>query len=255
MLELFHWEPNGACARVMICLSEKQLQFTSRYIDVLAFEQHLPEFLQLNESGEVPVLVHDGAVFSEASSINEYLDESFPGVPLMPRDAKSRWRVRAWQKYVDDHVAASVSELAWQAYGVPAMRARDPATLTAAIARIPARERREAWTVALAGLSDERLARARARIMETIEKTEEHLEGGAWLAGSSYSLADIAAFPFLSYVPALIPQQMNDSAAPHTMAWLRTVASRPTVKAAFALARTPDPYATAAPGPEQVRWG
>ena len=34
-----------------------------------------------------------------------------------------------------------------------------------------------------------------------------------------------------------------------------TVAERPGVKAALAMARTDDPYAIAAPGPEHVRWG
>ena len=69
MLELYHWEPNAACGRVLICLAEKGLAFESRYVDLLHFEQHRPDFLRLNPSGEVPVLVDDGRPMTEASYI------------------------------------------------------------------------------------------------------------------------------------------------------------------------------------------
>jgi glutathione S-transferase len=173
----------------------------------------------------------------------------------MPPDPPGRWAVRAWQKYVDDHVAASVSELAWQAFGIPAMAARDRPILLRAIERIPAKERRDAWTAALAGASTEQLARASGRVADTIRKTEADLAGTGWLAGSAYSLADIAAFPFLNYLPTLMPERMNESVAPRTTAWLKKIAARPAVRAALALGRAPDAYAIAAPGPEQVRWG
>ena len=111
MLELYHWEPNAASARVMITLKEKGLDFQSRYVDVLGFEQHAPEFLKLNETGETPVLTHDGEPFIESSFICEYLNEAFPGAALMPADPYARWQARTWQKYVDDHLAAAVSDL------------------------------------------------------------------------------------------------------------------------------------------------
>ena len=42
MIKLHHWEAHGACARVLITLSEKGLPFESAYIDVLARAQHEP---------------------------------------------------------------------------------------------------------------------------------------------------------------------------------------------------------------------
>ena len=90
MLELYHWEPNGACARVMIALKEKGLEFESRYVDLLAFEQHSPAFLALSGTGETPVLVRDGEAFTESSYVCEHLDEAFPDPPLMPSDRNIR---------------------------------------------------------------------------------------------------------------------------------------------------------------------
>src|SRR6185503_10486301 len=138
MLELHHAEPNAASARVLIALKEKGLEFQSRYLDLLAFEQHAPEFLALNPAGQVPVLVHDGEAFTESSFICEYLDEAFPGPSLLPEKPIDRWAARAWQKYVDDYLAAAVSDLAWAALGRKALKSRNSAaTLDAAVARIP----------------------------------------------------------------------------------------------------------------------
>ena len=255
LLELYHWEPNGASARVLICLAEKALEFVSRYVDVLAFEQHRAQFLELNPTGEVPVLLHAGRVHTESSAICEYLEEVFPEQPLMPPDPRHRWEVRIWQKHVDDSIAASVSELAWHAYAPPldgAQRAR----LTAEVARAAvAPERREAWQAALAGYGPEQLARARTRVLDAAQQAESALTASVWLVGGGYCLADIALFSYFRYLPALLSEDINDAVTPHIMHWLRTLDARAAVQQALAMGRCADPYRVAAPGPEQIRWG
>jgi len=255
MLEVYHWEPNAASGRVLICLHEKHLAFAARYVDLLGFEQHRAEFLRLNSTGEVPVLVHDGTAFTQASYICEYLEELAAGPPLMPQAARGRWQVRLWQKYVDDCIAPSVGELAWQAFGASLLRDRDPREVEQAINAIPARERRDQWRAAADGYGEDVLARARGRVAAALNKAEADLRLGDWLAGSSYSLADIAAFSYLNYLPRLLPGHCSERTTPRVAAWLRRVAARPAAKAALAMGRQPDPYALAAPGPEQVRWG
>jgi GSH-dependent disulfide-bond oxidoreductase len=255
MMQLYHWEPNGACGRVMIVLREKGLDFHSHYLDVLAFEQHAPAFLELSESGEVPVLVDHGAAMNESSYICEYLEETYPEIALMPRDPRERWEARVWQKYVDDYVAASTCELAWQALEAHRFRNRDRAALDSSIARIPMKERRDAWTAAINGYGEEQLRRARERLNETIIRMEADLDRSGWLVGSAYSLADVALFAYISYLPRVAPDLVNDKTVPGVMAWLRRVKERPGVKAALAMSRRAEPFATAAPGPEQVRWG
>jgi hypothetical protein len=61
MLELYHAEPVANSMKVLLCLKEKGIEFTSHYVDLLRFEQHQPEFVAINPNGQVPVLVHDGA--------------------------------------------------------------------------------------------------------------------------------------------------------------------------------------------------
>ncbi len=253
MLDLYHWEPNGASARVIIALEEKGLAYSSHYVDLLRFEQHAPEFLALNESGQVPVLVRDGVSYTEASAICEYLEEAFPGEALMPADPLGRWRVRVWQKHVDEVLAPSVCELAWQACGLAAFQAleRGPAEPHRALERIQAPERRAAWQAALGGFTAEQLALARSRVEATIAKLESDLADSSWLAGPGYSLADIAVISYVKYLPALYPATLNE----RTTRWIRSIEARPAVRAALARGRIADPFTIAAPGPEQVRWG
>lgn len=249
MLELYHWEPNGACARVMIALKEKGLEFQSRYVDVFAFEQHRPEFLKLSETGETPVLVRDGEAYTESSYICEYLDEAFPQAPLMPKDPTGRWAARVWQKYVDDYLAASVSDLAWNAYGAKA------GELTAAAGKVPVEERRQVWTRLAEGLGRDQIDKAKERVRQAVETMEQDLSAHAWLAGPEFSLADIAVYAYAAYLPKLAPEQVNPQASPRTMDWLKRMGERPAVKAALAMGKSADPFAKAAPGPEHVRWG
>jgi glutathione S-transferase len=47
----------------------------------------------------VPVLVDGDAVVYESAIINEYLEEKYPHIPLMPRDPHQRSRIRIWIDY------------------------------------------------------------------------------------------------------------------------------------------------------------
>jgi glutathione S-transferase/GST-like protein len=255
MLELYHWEPNAASARVLITLKEKGVPFESRYVDVLAFEQHAPDFIKLNETGQTPVLVQDGEAFTESSFICEYLDDAFPDVALMPKAAYDRWKARTWQKYVDDHLAAAVGTLAWYALGAPQLKGRGGASIDAAIGRIPAKERQAVWLEAVGSYSDEQQTKDRGRVESTVKLLEDELSGSDWLAGPDFSLADIALYAYVNYLPKVTPDLVNAQKATRTMAWLKRVSDRPAVKAALAMAKSADPYATAAPGPEHIRWG
>ena len=248
MIELYHWEPNAASARVLIALGEKGIEFESRYVDMLAFEQFAPAFLALNEAGQAPVLVHRGEAFTEASFICEYLDEAFPGPALLPEAPLDRWAARAWQKEVDDYLAAAVSDLAWAALGEPKLKG---AELEAAVAAVPGKARRDQWQAAVRGRDAEALDKARERIRLIARKAEADLQGRDWLAPGGFSLADIAVYPYLNYLPRLAPELLGE----RTAAWLERTSARPSVRAAEAISQTGDPYGVAAPGPEHIRWG
>ena len=81
MLKLYHAEPLANSLKALIPLKEKGLAFESVYVDLHKFEQHEPWFVAINPEGQVPVLDHDGAIITQSSVINEYLEDAFPDAP------------------------------------------------------------------------------------------------------------------------------------------------------------------------------
>ena len=171
MLELYHWEPTLESAKVMICLQEKGVAFTSRYVDVLALEQYAGDFLAINPAGQVPVLVHDGNVLTDSALINEYLEEAFPDTPLAPHDARGWYETLCWGKYVEYNLDTSVSTLGWQQVMPRVMQQRDQAALRAAVEQIPVPERRAAWLAALEyAYPEEQLENSRRKIGLAVQR-------------------------------------------------------------------------------------
>jgi maleylacetoacetate isomerase len=63
-------------------------------------EQHLPQYVKLNPQHLVPALEVDGHVLTQSMAILEYLDETRPEPPILPRDPAGRARVRALAQVV-----------------------------------------------------------------------------------------------------------------------------------------------------------
>ena len=57
------------------------------------------ELLDRNPYGKVPVLEDGGTVVYESAIIDEYLEEKYPAVRLMPNDLAERARARIWVDY------------------------------------------------------------------------------------------------------------------------------------------------------------
>jgi len=239
MLTLYHWEPNANSGKPMLALLEKGVPFESRYLNMLAFEQHSSAYLAINPNGTLPAMVHEELVLTESTAIMEYIDEVFPGPSLRPSAPLELWRMRWWGRFLDQFVGPSVSMIGWSIFVGPALRAHDPHELQAAIERIPLKERRIAWSKALYGtFSREELAESRERIATGVREVESALERRAWLAGATYSLADIAGWNMLFGMPSMTPDLVNDTRTPHMMEWLRTLYERPAVRAMTAYGRT-----------------
>jgi len=254
-LEIYHWEPTVNSGELLICLHEKGIAFTSRYVDLLAFEQHSPEFLALNPRGEVPVLVHDGQVLTETTLVLEYLDAAFPGAALVPDNAAERYHMRVWTKCANDYIVPALAVLGWHERMAGKVAALDRESINARLERLP-QDRRVVWQVALDdAFAPEQLARAAQHLNVVARRMEDALEGSEWLAGCSYSLADIAVYPAASAFQALRPDAINAASLPRLAGWLERMRERPAVRAALGLSRSTRPEELFAPGPELGRWG
>ena len=239
MVELYHWEPNANSGKPIIALFEKGVDFESHYTDLLNFDQHQPEYLKMNPAGTIPTLVHDGYMLAESSQMGEYIDAAFDGPPLRPADPVERWRMRAWTKFFDTFFGPSLSMIGWSIFVGPMVRQKDPEELKAAIARIPLKERRIAWETAIYNrFTDEQMAESRRRVAYGIKVLEEELADRPYIAGATYSLADINIFCMAYALPMSQPEQVNDKTTPHIMAWLRRIYVRPAIEKSYRLGHT-----------------
>ena len=254
MLALYHGEPTLQSAEVLVGLTEKRLPFESRYLDLLQLEQHEPDFLRLNPSGEVPVLVHDERVITECGLILEYLEDAFPAPPLRPEPLVEQYATRYWLKYVAERMAPYVWLLGWQEIARPALAESTRERAMRTLERLP-RARRSLWTKALEGYSQEDRALARESLGFAALALEAALARGPWLAGESYSLADIGVFASVRAMRVVVPEMMSETQSPRTLEWLARVEARPAVRETLARARGTAPERSFAPGPEPPRWG
>lgn len=75
---------------VWLVLEHKQLSYEFNLLSLQSGELKKPEFLAINPHGKVPVLIDGDLTLWEASTIVEYLEERYPGNPLLPPDIKER---------------------------------------------------------------------------------------------------------------------------------------------------------------------
>ena len=261
MLELYHSEPNLYFLKPLIALEEAQAPFTSRYFDPTSFEQHSPRFPQSTESmlhleREGPILADGGIVLASSFFILEYIAETNPAAHLLPADPLGRYRARAWGQFNALQLAPGICALGCAKYLAPALKALDQEQLRARIERLEPKERRAAWTAVIDGTYDEpTLAKIRERLGAPVKRIESALAGGPWLAGDSYTIADIDTFALLAPLSDLAPELVGERATPRITEFLRAVRARPAVTKALAHARTPNPQRAFVPGAEPSRWG
>lgn len=89
-----YWR-SSASYRVRIALALKGIGYDRVPVDLIAGEQQGAAHLSLNPQGLVPALEIDGRVLTQSLAIIEYLDETRPVPPLLPKDEVSRAHVRA----------------------------------------------------------------------------------------------------------------------------------------------------------------
>ena len=98
MSTLIHYTfANSSSAyRTRIALNLKGLKVEERYVHLLreGGQQHDAAYAALNPQEIVPTLVDDGNAIGQSLAIIEYLDETYPEPPLLPRDPLGRARVR-----------------------------------------------------------------------------------------------------------------------------------------------------------------
>ena len=236
-IKYYHAEPVANSLKSMIPLKEKGLDFESVYVDLHKFEQHQPWFIAINPEGQVPVLDHDGTIVTHTTVINEYLEDAFPdSPPLRPNTPAGNARMRYWNKFIDEHVMNFVSMHGWHRMVGVIARGIDTGDFARLVERIPLHEQREKWKTARSGFSEADLANATRKIEVAVDKVEAQLGESEWLAGDTYTLADINFYAHCGMmVERMFPDMAIATRAPRLVAWRDRMTARPGVAASLAM--------------------
>ncbi len=94
-MELFNYFRSSASFRVRIALALKGLDYDYRSVHLAKNEQFKESYATVSASRLVPLLRDGEASVTQSMAIIEYLDETHPEPPLLPREALDRAYVRA----------------------------------------------------------------------------------------------------------------------------------------------------------------
>ena len=208
MIELHYWPtPNGH--KITMLLEEAGLAYTVKPVNIGKGDQFQPAFLRISPNNKMPAIVDDapadgGAPLSvfESGAILQYLAEK--SGRFLPADPRGRAVVMEW--------------LYWQVGGLGPMLGQNHHFNRYAPEKIPyAIERYVNETHRLYGVLDRRL------------------DGRAFIAGADYTIADMAAYPWIAPYEA---QGMTLEEFPHLKAWFEAIRDRPATQRAYALGET-----------------
>ena len=94
-MELFNYFRSSASYRVRIALALKGLDYDYRSVHLQRSEHLAPTYAEVSAARLVPLLRDGEHLVTQSLAIIEYLDETHPEPPLLPRDAPGRARVRS----------------------------------------------------------------------------------------------------------------------------------------------------------------
>ena len=210
-MKLYDLPPSPNARRVRIFIAEKGIEIPTVAVDMVGGENRTPEYLAKNSLGKMPVLeLDDGTCIAESVAICRYLEELYPDLSLMGRDAKERAIIEMWNRRV---------ELDGFVPAIHALRNADPLYE----GRVLPGTRNDLAQV------PEITERGKASLTILLERLDAQLADNPFLAGETFSIADITGY-FTIGVASRIDFPVPDT-CPNVARWYEDVAARPSTQA------------------------
>lgn len=230
-LELYHNDRSTCSQKVRICLAELDLEWTSRHVDLGGGEHLTAEYLAINPNGVVPALVHDGRPIIESTVICEYLAEVHPeSADLSPDDPFERAAMRAWLRFIDEVPSMAVRVPTFNRI-IHSYRKMDAEAFKAYAARMPLRKH-FFLRMGQDGFDEQESGAALEQLRGTIDRMERALEGGPWVLGADYTIADLCLAPLFARMEDLGMVDMW-AEKPNVTSWYERMSARPAFQKAF----------------------
>jgi GST-like protein len=203
MIDLYSWgTPNGR--KITIMLEEVGLEYVLHPINITKDDQFQPEFLAISPNNKIPAIVDrdNGQTLFESGAIMMYLAEKTG--KFMPTEAKARWATIEW--------------LMFQMGGVGPMMGQT-----------------HHFVKYNSDKSEYASARYLAETKRLYKVMDERLTSHKWLNGDSYSIADMAIWPWAARHDW---QTVNLNDYPNVARWYTNIANRPATQAGWNVPET-----------------
>jgi glutathione S-transferase len=207
-MQLYDCSTAPSPRRVRIFLAEKGIQIPTRQVDLRGGEQLRPAFRAINADGTVPVL-DDGTAIACAVAICCYLEEMQPEPALIGRTARQRALTIACNRQLERDGFYAVMEAFRNS--TPGLKGR----------ALPGPDDYEQ----IPALAE----RGRARVNRFFAHLDRRLATAAFVAGDSYTIADITAFitvAFANWAKLPVPPSY-----PRLARWVANQSTRASAKA------------------------
>jgi glutathione S-transferase len=163
--QLYDFPLSANCYKVRLLLTQLEVPFERINVNLLQQETRLPEFLEKNPTGKVPVLEILPEVFlSESGAILTYLAE---GTPYFPGDRLMRTRVLQWLFFEQYSLSANLSR---PRFYISVLKQPDKVTHLI-----------DYW---------------RELGYQALDTMEEHLTNHSFFVNDCYTIADIALYAY-----------------------------------------------------------
>ncbi|PZM15084.1 glutathione S-transferase family protein [Rhizobium tubonense] len=199
-------------ARIRIVLAEKGLDTKVEFVsvDLIGAEHKQPDFLAKNPSGVLPVLqLDDGTYLSESTAITEYLDNLDGNPTLTGKTPREKGMIHMMQRRAEAELIDAVG--IYFHYATPGLGAE------LQVHKSPDWIGRQEW-----GNKSGQKALAGMKYFDEVLKTRPYV------AGDSFSMADITVYAGLAFADAAGLAIPEDATA--LTAWRARVAELPSVK-------------------------
>ena len=237
-LVLYNIPPSLCSQKVRLVLVEKGVPFKNHWMDIgPSSENYEPWYVKLNPKCVVPTLVHGDEVVTDSLVIMRYVAEEFDGPALLPEDPAIRERMEHWYGLAESldfrlftfssvspritgmGLKAKLKKLRSYAKKYPELRAEYEAKI-------------EDMSQLKEQCSDPAAAEAqRAEVGRQLDALDAVLSEHPFIAGESYSLADVIWTVSLTRIWFLKQFSLIES-RPNLLAYFRRMQARPSYEEA-----------------------
>ena len=235
MLTLYHYDRSTAAQRVRLGLEEKGLEWKSVIADTALGDasQRPDDFHKYNPKGLIPLLKDGAFTLPESTLILEYLEDAYPNhINLRSKDPKEVAKMRLWMRKIEDgiHVASRTIGVCIVNRHIYKKTDKEQLADYYAKMRDGVRKNNDKINIEM-GLESPLLPPSVQAFKELFSEMNQHLQSNKWLAGNSYSLADISLVVYLTRLSSfqMAPLWSKMTALNY---WFENIISRPAYKSA-----------------------